>query len=95
VISNNLGRLEYPKSTTAATATFCKVLLHSITILCFVVYNKFVNTAGPEKFQAVAFHSKSNHSTLFRCAFYGYQDTLYAHVGEQLYKEYDIIGTVD
>ncbi|KAH0943716.1 hypothetical protein HID58_003353 [Brassica napus] len=74
------GRLEYPKSTTAATATF---------------YNKFVNTAGPEKFQAVAFHSKSNHSTLFRCAFYGYQDTLYVHVGEQLYKGYDIIGTMD
>ncbi|WZY73694.1 hypothetical protein YC2023_005934 [Brassica napus] len=80
IISNNLGRLEYPKSTTAATATF---------------YNKFVNTAGPEKFQAVAFHSKSNHSTLFRCAFYGYQDTLYVHVGEQLYKGYDIIGTMD
>lgn len=56
---------------------------------------KFVNTAGPEKFQAVAFHSKSNQSALFRCAFHGYQDTLYAHAGEKLYRECDIVGTVD
>ncbi|CAH8391872.1 unnamed protein product [Eruca vesicaria subsp. sativa] len=40
-------------------------------------------------------YSKSNHPVLFRCAFDGYQDTLYAHVGEQLYRECDILGTVD
>ncbi|XP_013633493.1 PREDICTED: pectinesterase 1-like [Brassica oleracea var. oleracea] len=90
VISSNLSRLEFPKSTTASTATF------SVFADNFIARDiKFVNTAGPEKFQAVAFHSKSNHSAMFRCAFFGYQDTLYAHVGEQLYRECEIVGTVD
>lgn len=56
---------------------------------------KFVNIAGPEKKQAVAFHSKSSQSVMYRCAFEGYQDTLYSHAGEQLYRDCDIVGTVD
>ncbi|KAF2585893.1 hypothetical protein F2Q70_00037290 [Brassica cretica] len=64
VISSNLSRLEFPKSTTAATATF------SVFADNFIARDiKFVNTAGPEKFQAVAFHSKSNHSAMFRLDF--------------------------
>ncbi|KAL3532756.1 hypothetical protein ACH5RR_006277 [Cinchona calisaya] len=55
----------------------------------------FENTAGPEKYQAVAFRSTSDLSVLHRCAFRGYQDTLYAHSLRQFYKECLIAGTVD
>ncbi|KAL1566821.1 pectinesterase [Salvia divinorum] len=55
----------------------------------------FENTAGPEKEQAVAFLSDSDLSVLHRCAFLGYQDTLYAHSQRQFYSECYITGTVD
>ncbi|GMH16588.1 hypothetical protein Nepgr_018429 [Nepenthes gracilis] len=53
------------------------------------------NTAGPQKQQAVAFRSDSDLSALYRCAFRGYQDTLYAHTNRQFYRECTITGTVD
>ncbi|KAJ6715015.1 PECTINESTERASE [Salix viminalis] len=34
-------------------------------------------------------------SVLFRCAFHGFQDTLYTHSNRQFYRDCDITGTVD
>ncbi|KAL8161346.1 hypothetical protein V2J09_012835 [Rumex salicifolius] len=55
----------------------------------------FENTAGPNGSQAVAFRSLSDLSALYRCAFRGYQDTLYVHSNRQFYRECIITGTVD
>lgn len=54
-----------------------------------------INTAGPEKHQAVAFHSQSYSSVYYQCSFDGYQDTLYTHSNRQFYRDCDITGTVD
>ncbi|VYS57346.1 unnamed protein product [Arabidopsis thaliana] len=54
-----------------------------------------INTAGPEKHQAVAFRSDSDRSVYYRCSFDGYQDTLYTHSNRQYYRNCDVTGTVD
>ncbi|XP_056853960.1 pectinesterase 1-like [Raphanus sativus] len=54
-----------------------------------------INTAGPEKSQAVAFLSESDQSVYYQCSFEGYQDTLYPHTMRQLYRDCDVTGTVD
>lgn len=55
----------------------------------------FRNTAGPEKFQAVAVRSSSDKSVFFRCSFVGYQDTLFALSNRQFYRDCVVIGTID
>ncbi|XP_019417375.1 PREDICTED: pectinesterase/pectinesterase inhibitor PPE8B-like [Lupinus angustifolius] len=55
----------------------------------------FINTAGPEKHQAVALRSDSDLSVFYRCGIFGYQDSLYAHTMRQFYRECKITGTVD
>ncbi|KFK38722.1 hypothetical protein AALP_AA3G151400 [Arabis alpina] len=90
VISGSLNRIDQPKMKTYQTATF------SVLGDGFVGRDmKFVNDAGSKKEQAVAFHSKSNQSAMYKCVFDGNQDTLYVHAGQQLYQECDIIGTID
>ncbi|KAK1280542.1 Pectinesterase 1 [Acorus gramineus] len=55
----------------------------------------FKNSAGPLKHQAVAARVKSDRSVFLRCYFDGYQDTLYAHTGNQFYRDCDVTGTID
>ncbi|XP_042452646.1 pectinesterase-like [Zingiber officinale] len=55
----------------------------------------FQNTAGPEKEQAVALLSKSDHSVFYNCSFKGYQDTLCVFSHTQFFRNCDVYGTID
>ncbi|KAK4431620.1 Pectinesterase 2 [Sesamum alatum] len=55
----------------------------------------FRNTAGAESSQAVALFSSSDFSAFYRCAFEGYQDTLWANSNRQFFEDCHIYGTID
>ncbi|KAL8143774.1 hypothetical protein V2J09_016806 [Rumex salicifolius] len=72
----------------SATAAFDGVLLMARDIT-------FANTAGNNAGQAVAVRSSSDLSVFYRCAFYGYQDTLFVHSQRQFYRQCYVFGTID
>ncbi|KAL5996247.1 hypothetical protein ACLOJK_026321 [Asimina triloba] len=55
----------------------------------------FENSAGASSEQAVALMCSADRSTFYRCSFKGYQDTLFARIRLQFYRECDVYGTVD
>jgi len=54
-----------------------------------------VNSAGPEKGQAVALLVGGDRSVVYQCEVKAHQDTLFTHSNRQFYAESDISGTVD
>ncbi|KAI3816591.1 hypothetical protein L1987_16293 [Smallanthus sonchifolius] len=84
------GKNNKDGSTTFSSATF------GVSGSGFIARDMtFENTAGPSKFQAVAFRSGSDLSVVFGCAFKGYQDTLYVYSGRQFYRNCQVYGTLD
>lgn len=95
VLTFNLNALSPQKSghgtvgTTGSSSTFVKTN-------DFVAQNvTFANSTPPHVAQAVAIKAVGDRLVFDHCRFVGFQDTLYASGGRQLYKDCSIIGAVD
>ncbi|CAI5467601.1 unnamed protein product [Closterium sp. Yama58-4] len=87
--------ITYDESYGSGSSTFdsATVGVNSDRFVAFGI--KFVNTAGPENHQAVAFRATGDQSAAIDCAFEGSQDTLYVDAGRQFYSNCYIGGTQD
>ncbi|CAI5474409.1 unnamed protein product [Closterium sp. Yama58-4] len=87
--------ITYDESYGSGSSTFdsATVGVNSDRFVAFGI--KFVNTAGPENHQAVAFRATGDQSAAIDCAFEGAQDTLYVDSGRQFYLNCYIGGTQD
>ncbi|GBG59290.1 hypothetical protein CBR_g32303 [Chara braunii] len=90
-----------PTSTTGGTlGTFRSYTFAAEASYFTAMYMTFRNTAprpvdGSQNGQAVALRATGDYISFFRCDFWGYQDTLYAHQGIQFYKNCNVRGSVD
>ncbi|XP_028793275.1 putative pectinesterase/pectinesterase inhibitor 22 [Neltuma alba] len=55
----------------------------------------FVNSAGPKAGPGIALLNAADRSVLYNCSIEGFQDTLWASLGRQFYRECHIYGSVD
>ncbi|CAI5966232.1 unnamed protein product [Closterium sp. NIES-64] len=87
--------ITYDESYGSGSSTFdsATVGVNSDRFVAFGI--KFVNTAGPENHQAVAFRATGDQSAAIDCSFEGAQDTLYVDAGRQFYLNCYIGGTQD
>jgi pectinesterase len=86
--------ITYSMSATAAGGTFFSSIVH-IEANEFEAENiTFENSYGVGS-QAVAISVQSDKSVFRKCRFLGWQDTVYANRGRQLYKDCYIAGHVD
>ncbi|KAM7253628.1 hypothetical protein ACFE04_021782 [Oxalis oulophora] len=53
------------------------------------------NTAGPQNIQAVALRIEGDRVAFYKSSVEGYQDTVFARIQRQFFRECDIYGTVD
>ncbi|XP_010496744.1 PREDICTED: pectinesterase/pectinesterase inhibitor 18-like [Camelina sativa] len=88
ILTDNLNFKDgYPITKSATFATNAKGFM--AVDICFR------NTAGPEKEQAVALHVTGDVSVMYRCRIDGYQDSLFADINRQFYRDCYITGTID
>ncbi|KAL6643586.1 hypothetical protein ACP70R_018352 [Stipagrostis hirtigluma subsp. patula] len=83
------------KSVADAYSTFATATVTSMGPGFIAKGLSIINSAGPDKGQAVALVVGGDRSVVYQCSIEGYQDTLFTQSNRQFYAENDIFGTVD
>ncbi|KAH7311298.1 pectin lyase fold/virulence factor [Stachybotrys elegans] len=90
VVSYNLSRTTPGLTNNDQTATIrlwtANVTVHNLDV---------ENTAGPAGAQALALSAQNTNQGFYGCVFKGYQDTIYANEGRQIYAKSYVNGAVD